>query len=159
MPGDVSLVFVLFGVGAGVLFAPIIWLSSARHASLVKWNEEGVTVTWYRGPARHYRWEDLAEMRTGHTSRGGRGAQLGEAGDYATVRTAAGSKWTIWEGKGGYEELLEALKAHLWARAEGAIDGGQIKTSPTECLWCGATFAAATTQCPQCGRPVPPAHP
>jgi len=116
MPTDAAFTFALFGFGSGVLVAPIIWLTSARHAFLVKWNEEGVTVTWYRGPARRYPWDALALLRTGYAGRGGRGIQIGERGNYTTVRTTTGENWTIWEGKSGYQQLTEALKAHVWGR-------------------------------------------
>jgi hypothetical protein len=119
VPGEALWVFALFGLASGIVLAPVVWLASARHASLVKWNEEDVTVTWYRGPARHYRWEELARLRTGRAATKGGTIQIGERGNYATVRTVTGQNWTIWEGKGGYVELLGALKAHLEAPGEG----------------------------------------
>jgi predicted membrane channel-forming protein YqfA (hemolysin III family)/ribosomal protein L37E len=159
-PASADIAFVLVATGFGAAIAPLAWLISARHALLVQWNEEGVTVTWYRGPARRYRWDELALLRTGYAGRGN-GVQIGEGGNYATVRTATGENWTIWQGKSGYRELLDALKAHLWARGEGktargVATAGTANAEPaTECKWCGEAFPVGTARCPQCGRPVP----
>jgi len=118
MPPEVMLIFAGIAFGFGALVSLIVWLSRARDARLVRWDGTLLQVTWYHGAAHRYHWEQLSQLQLGSVRQ-----QYGAGGNYATVHTATGQKWTIWERNSGYTELAEALKAHVW--------GGEKEAEPS----------------------------
>jgi hypothetical protein len=102
-------IFWAFALGAGCLFALLTWLSIMSLARVVKWDDYGVEVQWYRGDVRRFAWDQLLSLKVREVERGDSGA---------VVKTASGEKFVIRSGYRGGPELIQALEAHVWARCE-----------------------------------------
>ena len=92
------------GFGIGSVFALVHWLISMRSARRVRWDRDFVEVTWFRGQPKTFQWQDLAVLR------------VGEDEDSAWIKAVTGDVFKLSPGRPGYEDLREALAAHVWGR-------------------------------------------
>jgi len=90
------------GASGGVLFAALVWLGTARVARHVRWNPDGVQVTWFHGTQKTFRWEELVTVTV--------------TNNVVTVRTRTGEKFAVYPSQPGYRVLEKVLAAHAWAQ-------------------------------------------
>ncbi|MGD0110284.1 MAG: hypothetical protein ABSD48_00275 [Armatimonadota bacterium] len=150
------------GIGIAILVPILLWPSVVRWpAQSVVWDERGLQVTKCYGGPIALRWEELLGL-TQFMSNGWNPRRV--------VVAARGYRSFSIHGKGsGYDELVDALKAHIWTRDEDGAGEAPVSTfgsgpssgeamAPSqqqpECKWCGETFPVGTTTCPLCGRPL-----
>jgi hypothetical protein len=100
-------IFYLVACGAGLLATFVVWLPIRGWAREVTWDEGGVRVSWYRGESKRFAWDDVVTLYEVPATRR----------QPATAVATAASGETFWvvSGYEGYEQIVPALKAHIWA--------------------------------------------
>jgi hypothetical protein len=93
--------------GAGLLAMFVVWLPIRGWAREVTWDEGGVQVAWHRGSSKRFAWDDLVTLYEVPASRRQPAAAVASA--------ASGEKFWVVSGCEGYEQIVLALKAHIWA--------------------------------------------
>lgn len=92
------------------LFALITWLQALFHVRRIRWDEEGVTITWWAGRPKSYRWDDLRGFDT-------EGRWWQAAYSCTMILTDAGEAIEVDPKGANYAALEAALDRHL-ARSE-----------------------------------------
>jgi hypothetical protein len=146
--------FALFPLGFGGFLSLIVWCGGVGPMALrVQWDEQGLEVTRFFGQRVLIEWEEVVGLRWSWLPSAG--GYFGGHGGLIVVVSDGRSSFRIEPRGAGYDQLRDALHAHLRGEAGSYGAAGPGGEPQTECKWCGETFPPGATKCPACGRPVP----
>ena len=108
-PSPRSTELLSFGLVAGCVFGGATFLRAMWWARSAKWDEAGVSVSWYWRADRRFRWDEFISADVGQVGQGRTPVLL--------ARTKAGCRLGILGDRPGYTQLRDAIIRRVYSRA------------------------------------------